>query len=280
MTTAGGPETQSALTAAVARLLRPLVKVMLRYGMPYGAFADIARRVYIEVARSDFALPGRKQTVSRISILTGLTRKEVSRVEALDLPDDQLVSQKYNRAARVIGGWIRAPEFADEMLEPAALPMEGSENSFAALVRKYSGDVPSRAIRDELLRVGAVSVADDGKIRLEARAYIPQSTEVDKIEILGTDVADITSVIAHNLEAPPEEAFFQRKVAYDNIPSEVGDGFRRLAAEQGQALLERMSERVAPFDRDVNPSIKGSGRTRVVVGVYFRQHTVDEEEGS
>ena len=73
------------LVAAVARLLKPLVRVLLRNGVSYGTFADIAKRQFVEVARNEFSIQGRKQSLSRVSVITGLTRKEVARVSGLHL---------------------------------------------------------------------------------------------------------------------------------------------------------------------------------------------------
>src|SRR6516225_1639212 len=61
-----------ALGTALARLLRPLVRLMLKHSFSYSAFEAVAKRVYAECAMEDFALPGRKPSVSRAAILTGL----------------------------------------------------------------------------------------------------------------------------------------------------------------------------------------------------------------
>ncbi len=271
-----------ALQASVVRLLRPLVRVLLRYGLPYGAFADIAKRVYIDIAASDFRIPGRKQTTSRVSILTGLSRKEVRRVQNLDMPSDKQATDRYNRAARVIGGWVSDGTYKNEHGGPVALEVEGPEPSFSGLVRRYSGDVPVRAILDELLRVEAVRRTDSGRIELCARAYVPRGAEIDKLEILGTDVADLTATIARNILVEPDQAFFQRKVAYDNLSEESLPELRALASAKGQTLLEDLNERMAPLDRDVNPEAGGSGRKRALVGVYYYEgdaEVAEEEAG-
>ena len=94
------PVVEKAIKAAIARLLIPLVRVILRYGIPYGAFAEIAKRVYVDVALDEFAIPGRKPTISRASVITGLSRKEILRVQRLpDLGEDD-AAESYNRAAR------------------------------------------------------------------------------------------------------------------------------------------------------------------------------------
>jgi len=148
------------LSAAILHLLRPLARVLLRHGVSYGTFADLAKWVFVDVADREFNVSGKKQTTSRVSVLTGLSRKEVARVQAIDAPDDEAIVQQYNRAARVISGWVRDAAFNDFDGNPALLPFEG-DKSFASLVKAYSGDMPARAILDELLRVKAVRVVDD-----------------------------------------------------------------------------------------------------------------------
>lgn len=264
------------LFSAVIRLLRPLVRILLRNGVPYGSFADLAKRVYVDVATDEFGIPGRKQTVSRVSIITGLSRKEVKRIKSLPYPKDTEAIERYNRAARVISAWVRDRRFSDDKGQPADLHIEGNGNTFSELVRLYSGDVPARAIMDELLRVGAIERLQDGRIKLVTRAYLPKTEEDDKLSILGTDVRDIMRTIDHNLRCLPLESFFQRKVSYDNLPSEVLPEVRSLSASEAQALLEKMDRWLSQQDRDVNPSVKGTGRKRAGMGIFYFEEDLTE----
>jgi len=272
----------SVLAAAVLRLLAPLVRVLLRNGMSFNAFSDLARRAYVESAMREFAIPGKKQTVSRVSVLTGLSRKDVQRIlGAQGIADSGEARERYNRAARVIAGWVRDQEFADAAGEPAALAPDGPGASFGQLVKRYSGDVPARAVLDELLRVGAVQRQDDGRIRLLSRAYVPSASDLDKLDILGADVADLIATIDHNLRHGGADPRFQRKVMYDNVPRDAAAAFRALSAQQAQALLEAMDQWLAPRDRDVNPSVRGAERVRVGVGIYyFEENLVQRSEES
>src|SRR5512140_1048053 len=190
-------KTIKALSAAVASLLRPLVRLLLRNGIPYRTFSDIAKRVYVDVAMEEFGIPGRKQSKSRVSILTGLSRKEVLRVRRLPSQDDLGAADMYNRAARVIGGWVRDPRFHPESGHPKDLPFDGDASCFRELVKRYSGDAPARAVLDELLRVGAVERTPEGKIRLVERSYIPKTGGIEKIGILGVDTSDLIATIDH-----------------------------------------------------------------------------------
>jgi Family of unknown function (DUF6502) len=263
-----------ALGQAAQTLLRPLVRVLLRNGIPYGTFAEMARRAYVEVADREFALPGKRQTVSRISTITGLTRKEVTRLQTpKGGPADD--GERYNRPARVIGGWVRERRYHDKRGRPADLPMDGEKGSFAALVREFSGDIPPRAMADELARVGAIEILPEGAVRLVARAYIPQGDQAEKIGILGADVADLIRTIDHNLTCPPGEARFQRRVSYDNIPQELLPVLKKKLSQKAQGCLESLDRVLAAADRDRSPAAKGTGRLRTGVGIYYFEERIE-----
>jgi hypothetical protein len=266
------------LSAAVLRLLRPLVRILLRNGVSYRTFSDLAKWVYVDVASKEFEISGRKQSTSRVSVITGLSRKEVMRVRRLSRPDDRASTERYNRAARVIAAWRRESEFLDVKGKPAPLSVAGLGATFSELVRRFGGDVPVRATLDELVRVGAVERLEDGRVRLLTRAYVPKMSDADKLQVLGTDVGHLISTIDHNLRPVPTGPLFQRKVAYDNLPDEVLPEFRKLSAKRAQALLESLDRWLAQRDRDVTPTVKGSGRNQAGLGVYYFEKAYPEEE--
>jgi hypothetical protein len=267
------PRVGQALTVAVERVLRPLFRILLRNHMSFKAFVDIAKHTYVEVAADEFGIPGKKTSVSRVALLSGLTRKEVQRL--LDAPavDDAEAGERYNRAARVVAGWVRDPEFSDAEGNPKILTLQdtaaGGRAAFAALARRFSGDIPFRAVLDELLRVGVVEKLDDDGIRLKTRAYVPESGDADKLNILGTDVSDLVATIDHNLQHGAADPFFQRKVMYDNVPVEALQEFRRMSGAQAQALLERLDKWLSQHDRDTRPETGGTGQIRTGIGIYY-----------
>jgi hypothetical protein len=261
------------LASAVLRLLKPLVRILLRYGVPYGVLADLARRAYAEVGWHDFAPPGRKQTISRVSALTGLTRKEVRRlVESRDqgVAPDQA---RYSRAIRVISGWTHDRAFQDANGKPALLPVDGEHRSFTLLVRKYSGDIPVRAMLSTLVEAGSVTVTKNG-VRLVRKAYVPARDVTEKIRILGQDVSELVDTIEHNLHAPAEDLHFQRKVTYDNISPEAVAGLRKLSARKSQALLELLDREFSKNDLDRK---RRRGGKCISVGIYYHEHDSSEE---
>jgi hypothetical protein len=266
--------TENALMAAVSRILSRLVRVLLRHGVPFQVFADLAKQAYVESAREHFAIPGRKQTISRIAVLTGLTRKDIQKLNDMTPLDDVAANERYNRAARVVSGWVRDNAFRHDDGEPRALPLEGDNTSFAELVRRYSGDMPTRAVLDELLRVGTVERVEDGQIRLVAHAYIPRTSDRDKLAILGADVHDLIDTIDHNL-TDKNEPRFQRKLMYDNVPLEALEQFRQLSAARAQGLMEYLDSWLSQHDRDVNPLSEGNGRARAGLGIFYFEENLD-----
>ena len=271
---------QKVLFKAVYKLMRPLVRVLLRNGVPYGAFTDIAKRAYVDVAMKEFSVPRKKQTNSRVATITGLSRKEIQRVLNLQLSGttDADMVIRYNRAARVVYGWVHDKSYADANGESAVLPFEGDTPSFSSLVKAYSGDVPPRAILDELIQVGIAERIDNGMIKLLERAYIPAKGEAEKLGLLGRDVTGLLTTMDNNIHGERGNAYFQRKVFYDNISDQAAEEFHKILLSKGQPLLEEFDRWMAQHDRDVNPNAGGNGRKAVGVGLYYFEEELQEED--
>lgn len=259
---------QRALQRAIEQILRPLARVLLRHSVSFGAFEEMAKRVYVDVAYKEFGIPGKKPTTSRVAVLSGLTRKEVHHLLAGPDEDEADVASRYNRAARVLTGWARDADFLDADRQPRLLDVDG-ELGFAGLVKRHSGDMPARAVLDELVRVGTVRRRDDGRLELVTRAYVPQNSAVDKLGILGSDVAALIGTIDHNLQHGADDPRFQRKVMYDAIPLTDLPAFRKLSAQQAQALLEKLDHWLAQHDIEGAADCAGTPRARVGVGIYY-----------
>jgi hypothetical protein len=263
---------RAALSAAVVRLLTPLVRVLLRHGMAFADFAELAKRTYVQVADKDFALPGKRQTDSRISVLTGLTRKDVARLQADNVASDAALAAERNRAARVLNAWVLKRKAEDGT--PALLTMD----QFAELVKEASGDMPARAVLDELLAAEAVRM-DEGLLRLLTQDYRPQGSERDgrRLLILGEHVRDLLESADHNLTHPPEDAFILRRVYFDNIPAEAVPALRAALRAAGEDVIAKAREQLA--QADLGDDLVAPGRTRVSLGVYYLEESGPKSPG-
>lgn len=258
------------LQSAISKALRPLVRLLLRHGVAYADFANWAKRIYVDVAENEFALEGRKQSVSRISVLTGLNRKEVSRLQSLPQPESQPGSQ-HNRAARVISGWLRDSRFQDTSGQPAALALSDQEG-FPALIKQYSGDMPVRAVLDELQRVGVVVLDDASLVHLKDRAYVPHESDAAMVALAGDSIRDLIETIDHNLDSAPSDSRTQLSVVYDNLSEETVATFRKISRDEAHTLLLKLDRYLSSQDRDTSEDTADTqdhSRYRAGLGVYY-----------
>ena len=254
------------LMQAARRILRPLVRILLRNGIASDALTELVRKTYVDVADQEFGIEGKRQTIARISVITGLNRKEVSRLRGLD-PLDRTAGVWWNRAAHVLGSWLRDEAFLDRKGDPVDLAFTGDVPSFEALVKKHSGDMYPRSVADELLRLGAIGEVG-GKLRMTARGYVPAADPERIIDILGLDSAELMETIDHNLQATEDdERLFQLKVLSDNVPVEYLDEFNAYSRRLSRPVLEELSRWLSERDRGRDWS-GDDERVEVGLGIY------------
>ena len=271
----------SRLEKSIVTLLRPVIRIALKRGIAHGQFAELVKQAFVETTQKDFLVPGGKSTISRIAVITGLTRKEASRLVKADSspPEQGALRRRVNRATRVVSSWVGDNKYHNGRGAPASLPFTADEGpSFSSLVSDHSGDVTPRAVLDELVRVGAVYALRDGRLRLIQRAYIPTADENQKLHFLGTDVADLINSIANNLDPESKTSFYQRKVAYDNLPAEYLPQLQELLSRAGQKLLEELNADMSRHDRDVQKKSNSPNRHRAMIGIYYYEESVDETD--
>lgn len=269
------------MTEALRKILRPLVRLLLRNGVAYADFTTLVRQTFVDVASEDFDLPGRKQSVSRISVLTGINRKEVKRL--LEEPRDVRPATEHNRAARVVSGWIRDDQFQNNNGQPAVLSWGdlASDNSFEKLVKKYSGDMPARSVLDELIRVGAVTMIDSHKIQLGATGYVPAASNEELLRLSGEGAADLLNTIDYNLsDKKKSHSRLQLSVAYDDVPANGVELFRNLSQEKSLELLKHLDGFLATLDRSENPTVEGEGRYRTGIGIYYFEESMQDSDNT
>ncbi len=267
---------------ALLHILKPLVRIAVKRGYEVGRFVDILKLAFVEVIQDDFRVPGRKLSISRIALLSGLTRREASRLvnstwlEGLESPRRQL-----NRAASVFEAWASDARFCDEHGHPAPLPLEVDEESvepsFGELVKAHGADVPMRAILDELLRVGAVGHTRDGRIRQIENAYVPFLEEDARFAIQGSDIADLISAIDHNNTPEAGEPYFQRRVSYSKLPVDYLPELKERVRAEGEELLDRLSEEMSRKDGRVSESGQPTQSMRAMVGLYYYENEEPDE---
>jgi hypothetical protein len=264
--------------AAIDRMLRPVVRHLIAQGVTHPALMQMLKAIYIDVAEAEFALPDKRQTDSRLALITGLNRKEISRLRRVRKPPKLTIAVEDNLVTHVIGRWMAGPPYAAADGTPCRLPYE-SENadvaSFARLVRDLSADIPVRSVLDELLREKVVTLRlPQGEVELQREAHIPEDAGA-KLTVLGTDPAELFCTIMHNIEHG-DAPRLQRKVGYDNIGSDALPEIRAAARLTGEEFVRHANALLAAYDRDQNPHAVGGRRMRVVLATYYFEEEMAE----
>lgn len=258
---------KNGLAKAVITVLRPLMRVLIRNEISHAEFSELARQAYVDVAYENFSIPGRKTTYSRVAVLTGLSRKEVVRLNKLLETDTPAIKSSPNRAVRVINGWMQDREFLNKKGDPLILPLQGERGSFAALVARYSGDITLGAVVDELERVGVVNRPERDLVELNSLGYIPKEDELEKIRILALCAADLLETAVHNLDAPEDDIRFQRQMIYPNVPDSVVGEFKQYSKDKSSKLLQDLNRFLSEKLRSEPPDTPGENK--IGLGVYY-----------
>ena len=261
-------------------LLRPIASLLLKCGMTWREFADVSKSVFVTVASQDYGLNGRPTNVSRVSILTGVSRKEISRVRTLLEQESTPLPNKTTDATRLLSGWHQDPDFLTPAGEPRTLPVDGEGASFATLWKRYGGDVPVTSMRKELERAGAITTLPDGTVRAEQRYFMPRNFDPQWILNAGSMLRDLGSSITHNLdaEAAPglsasEQASlkgrrFIGRATSDSIDEAAVPEFEALVEQSGQEFLEKIDKWLV--EHEAKPAPGGARkRLRLGLGVFL-----------
>jgi len=265
------PIAAASLHAPLARLLRPLVRLCIRSGMTFPSLVQLLRELFINVAEHDFALEGKEQTDSRVSLLTGIHRKEVARLRGVGAPVNQ-TPVTLSRTSAIIARWIAAPEFTDSKGAPLPLPRtaDDDEPSFESLVASITKDVRPRAVLDEWLDSGLVTITPNDEIALVDAAFGPRGDDDRKWYYFGRNLHDHVAAAAENVSSQTPR-FFERAVHYDGLSSKLA---KRLEGRSRELAMDALTTANKEANRAVTKD-KG-GDCRWNFGIYIYSEGPDE----
>jgi hypothetical protein len=269
-------EPSAALVAALVKILRPLVRLLMSHGITLPYCSNLLKEIYVEVAEQDFTLHGKSQTDSRISLITGVHRKDVRRmrsVEKSDTPPPSAVSM----GAQVIATWVSEKKYTDASGAPKQLPIRGSggrKRSFEELVATVSRqDLRPRVVLDELLRLGIVEVTDDEIVVLKVDAFVPNSGFDEKAHYFGQNLRDHIAAAAHNL-GNEQTKFLERAVSYHNLSDADVIKLKALAEDLAMDALKAVNSRARQMQRRSQTKLRANHRMNF--GAYLFSEAVDD----
>jgi len=254
-------------SSILKRLLRPLVRALISSGVTAPAFYQIVKSVYVEVAEKDFEIEGKRQTDSRLSILTGVHRRDVRAYRTASAQTDTAVQRKISAVASVAGAWVGGTATTDAEGTPLPLPRTGQSGpSFESLVQSISRDVRPRTILEELLRQRLVAEDADGMLVLRTDAFVGPADTAQKVHFFGDNVGDHIAAAVENLlsDTPP---FMERAVFYNKLTPASVDRIEAEGRERAMALLKDVNRLAAARQSADEGDPAATERFRL--GVFF-----------
>ena len=265
------------LEAAVYRMMLPIVRFLLRFGMTANEFTNLCRSAFVHAAAEKFVQAGKKPNRSRIAVKTGLTRHQVAEYLEREWQEVRSYEWHRHRTTRVLTGWHQDPDFVDENGKPLVLDFEGDGSTFQELCRRYSGDIGARALLNELRSINAVSRSSDGKLRVLARSYRAQKVDAQALMHFADAVHNLVVTLDRNLQAPKAPPLFEGVAWTPRLDARMLPLFRRRAADRGQKFLDMLDEWLS---REEIPETEGDSNGRAVragIGIYLFE---DPDPGS
>ncbi|MDX1796705.1 MAG: DUF6502 family protein [Hydrogenovibrio sp.] len=267
---------ETVFAKALTTMLKPLVRLLIAHNITYVGVQSLLKRTFVQVAESAFKLPNKKQTDSRISLLTGIHRGDVKRIrEEIDTkPTEKEV--KASLGAQLMSVWMGHQAYLDDQGNPCRLfrnRQDGSP-SFEALVQSVSKDKHPRSVLDEWLSQNVVSITEDGMIELNEKGYVPEEDFEEKLFFAGKNIGSHLSVVASNLEneVPP---MFDRAIYYHQLTPESVETLERLSKEKMMAVLTEMNRLASELQQADQQKDKAT--ESIHLGAYFYRDDTTEE---
>lgn len=261
------------------RVLRPLVRLLIARSLTFPWAANLLRSVYVDVAMREFPVEGKRQTDSRLTLLTGVHRKDVKRLRA-QRHGNAGASRAASLGSQLIARWTALPEYRDEQGGPRPLPRlatAGAEHSFESLVRAVNTDIRPRVVLDEWLRLGLVRIDEADRVCLDARAFIPREGSEEMAYFFGRNLHDHAAAAVHNMlgEAPP---FFERSVNYNNLsPASVAE-LAELGRRRAMEVLQELNARALQLQQRDAHGPTASWRFNLGVYQFSEDQAASAEE--
>lgn len=265
------------LIYALSELLRPLVRLLMHYQITFPSFSQIVRRVYLDVAAREFELEDKRQTDSRISLLTGIHRKDVRQFREQPVSPAS-VPTKPALGAQLVAAWLSLPEYSTEQGEPRPLARlavmgEPSFESLVALISKK--DVRARAVLDEWLRSGMVTIDEGDRVHLQRHAFVATGDLEDKMYFFARSQRDhLNASVANVLGGSPAQ--FDRNVYYNNLSAESLQQLRNLIDTEAMALLKRVNKKARELQQSDKKHV--SAKHRFNFGVFLHSEAQIDSE--
>ncbi len=247
-------------------LLRPLVRFCIRHSLRVQDLLESAKTVFLDIAQDEISKTGETATASRLSVITGIHRRDISRLSS----PGQERRGGADLITKIIGQWQSDPRFTTKKNEPRILRHSAERDEFSELVRSVSKELNPATILFELERVGTVQRTDRG-VQLVLQSYTPRGDLAASFGILADDTDDLIQGVEENVIAEASPPNLHIRTSYDNVRPDAVPEIRRWLLSEGHAFHARARDFISRHDQDINPQADFQGKgEKVVLGSYSR----------
>ena len=240
-------EEQRALMAALAQVVQPLASLCIAKGLTIQAVEEQLRGAFVQAACDAYAHQPAARLTSRISATTGLTRREVARLQA---PKETAAAPRRSPVTEVFTRWLSDPALRGDDQQPLWLPRQGAAPSFESLAQSVTRDVHPRTLLEELcrLRLAEVDTTTD-LVRLTGDAFVPHGDWARMTAFLGDNVGDHLRAAAANVLSDGNQ-HIEQAIFADELSARSLAAARDLMSQQWRTLLESVAPRLEQLIED------------------------------
>jgi len=267
----------AAVITALTRLLRPLVRLLVHFHVTFPTLSKLLKPIYVDVAEKDFQIGDKPTTDCRITLLTGVHRKDVRRFRQIK-NGDEAEPKAATLGALLVSRWTGSKDYLDTAGHPlplARLSKGKKTPSFELLVESASKDIRPRVILDEWLRLGVVHLNEDDEIVLDTESFVPDAGIDEKAYFLGRNLRDHIAACTHNL-TQDGSPLMERSVFYDELTAADVAELERFCKIKGMQTLQSINQRA--LELQIASKNNSEANQRMNFGVYFYHAEVTGEE--
>ena len=248
-------------------LLSPISRLLVQGSVGIDELIRAAKRAYLRAAIDVIVPTGRRLNASRLSVATGMTRKEVSALLNYSRDEERLATRGSGeqRALRVLRGWLTDPRFQARDGRPAEVYVSGQRRSFRQLVKLYGGDVTPNSVLRELERMGAIEHTSCGALRVRRR----RTDHGQRPDYQLSELAKLFEDFVAAVTAPSSEpSYFRFK---DAVVSSSGEAaaFMGTFSRRAGALLDGFEQWSAGQELAQTMDREQAGAKRIGIGLYL-----------
>jgi|TARA_B110000090_G_scaffold199823_1_gene240142 hypothetical protein len=260
-----------AFIIAIERILRPLVRSLIAQGIILPMLHRMLKRIYVNAAQ-DYQLQNKSMTDSRISLLTGVHRKDLKFLRESSVTKDHKSNTPVG--ARVLAEWTGNRAYLDKDGSTAALAKLGP-GSFTDLVETVNTDIRPRTLLDDWLSKEVVYLDESDRVCLNRDSLMLSHKKSELIDFFGTNLSDHIATATHNLEHPNQRVL-ERATYYSDLRPESVETIRVYAQSKAMETLveiNKIAHALAQEDQG-----KYGANQRFKFGTYFYHSGLDPNE--